>query len=820
VCAYQRAWTAYWWNEDAAEFAALYGAVEKQAIGSQNAYDLELLSNLWYILHTVVRTGGLSEADGKLSERTATLTRELDRLTAEETRPSTSLQARTLRLVMRLLSSVEEVDAVLGELQTVTRQCEGLVGYPLEPLAEIITECGKFLGSRASYDALFEMLTEVLAARKGELSAARMLLKRGAQHLEAERPYEAIRTLGRALRRLFKHESRHEAAFALYLIGHAYERAGLLWAACGSTLTGAAVATNDFWTYGEVTPLQAACYHHLKTLELRLGRLPRILAWHEVDRAVKSILVQGGHKIPDLSLRDTVFDGLLGILFLKTDLWHLQRLTGLPDVLDNLDLSNAASALLYALGHEEDFSEGFGGEKGPEAVRAVFIQWRDQPGAAQLPPTPTLDDTRTVTLTSSVLGCRVTVDTENDPPFVDLAESLLAALESLVSTGLRERVVAREPLLAIKVRRSDFARPPFDFTVEERDGRPTVDVHCREFDPHSVSPQSQAHVKEGVFQLLANVLPRVFFFPDVEETLGTLFGDELALERSIHFTSSFVTLGNVLGDHPKTRLSDWADAGAKTYPVLRTQEWDHGAKQTSPPGQTTPVKTAQESAEPAGPPDGWRDIDCVSHARMETHSLIREPLWERAGWSGTAFMAAIDDSEPPVLALVFRDAEAARQIFAQWRKELGAEDSKELLRVAFIRGVDKANPSTYRVVIGSNPAAVRSAQEAQRTVMVSRVHTMTPTSDQNLRMFLHAYGAAGKYLLSFAVTAPTAPGFELDLDHCIVKTQLHVREAWQIAKNDLDCMGIKETDDPVIPPVEGKAPVLDLLAWMRARSFV
>jgi hypothetical protein len=552
----------------------------------------------------------------------------------------------------------------------------------------------------------------------------------------------------------------------------------------------------------------------LKLLELRLGRLACVLAWHEVDRAVTQVLTQGGHKIPDQSERDTIFDGLLGILFLKTDLWHLGRLTALPDVLDHLELHHSSLALQYALGHEDGLSEGFDGATGEEALRDVFIRWRDQPGAAELPAAPTLDYTRTVTIASSVLGCRVTVDAVNSPPFVELAESLLAALESLVSTGLRAGVIAREPILTIRLRRSDFAPTPFEFTVENRDGRPAVEVRCREFSPHAMSLESQAQVKDGVLRLLTDVLPRVFFFRDVEQTLGTLFGDELALERSIHFTSSFVTLGNVLGDHPKTSLSDWIHPAAQSYPLLRSQEWDHGVKEDIPQGENAQPKGEQEHATLAIPPDAER----MSHSRMETHSLIREPFWDRAGWSGTAFAWVEDHSEPPVFALVFRDAEVARQIFAQWRREIGMEDTRELLRIAFIRGVDKSHPSTYRVIIGINPTAVRSAREVQRAVMVSRIHTMTPTSDRNLTTFLQAYNVAGKYLLSLAVATAAPPGFEIDENHSIVKTQLIVREAWQIGRNDLDCTGVQETDDPVIPPAEGKAPVLDLLAWMRARS--
>jgi hypothetical protein len=45
-CAYQRAWTAFYWYEDYELFAELYQTVQERAKGSRNSYHLELLSNL------------------------------------------------------------------------------------------------------------------------------------------------------------------------------------------------------------------------------------------------------------------------------------------------------------------------------------------------------------------------------------------------------------------------------------------------------------------------------------------------------------------------------------------------------------------------------------------------------------------------------------------------------------------------------------------------------------------------------------------------------------------------------------------------------
>ena len=84
--------------------------------------------------------------------------------------------------------------------------------------------------------------------------------------------------------------------------------------------------------------------------------------------------------------------------------------------------------------------------------------------------------------------------------------------------------------------------------------------------------------------------------------------------------------------------------------------------------------------------------------------------------------------------------------------------------------------------------------------------------------FLRSYKAVWKYRLAFAVVADRPPGFKLEIDNLIGMTRMHLREAWQIGRNDLACVGILETDDPVIPLTKAQPPVLELLNWMRSRS--
>ena len=60
---------------------------EKLAKGTLNAYDLELLSNLWFCLYGAVRFQQLTQEEAQLEERYRTLIAELERLAREQDRP-------------------------------------------------------------------------------------------------------------------------------------------------------------------------------------------------------------------------------------------------------------------------------------------------------------------------------------------------------------------------------------------------------------------------------------------------------------------------------------------------------------------------------------------------------------------------------------------------------------------------------------------------------------------------------------------------------------------------------------------------------------
>jgi hypothetical protein len=170
-----------------------------------------------------------------------------------------------------------------------------------------------------------------------------------------------------------------------------------------------------------------------------------------------------------------------------------------------------------------------------------------------------------------------------------------------------------------------------------------------------------------------------------------------------------------------------------------------------------------------------------------------------------------------VFGLLFTRAEAAGEIFAQWRKELGTADKQERLRLAILRKISVENPFAYRVVIGTNPTP-EFFREGIKYLMVSRRHTMNASSDLNLNNFLNSYKKSGAYFLAHAILPDHSSEPTLVMKDHIVKRELHVRQAWEIGRDDPDSMGITVDDQPIIPSGKQEAPVVELLRWKRGQK--
>lgn len=809
---YEKAWTSYYWFEEPPTLSAQYTEVEKLALPSRNIYDLELLSNLWTTLLGACRLELVRPEAVELGERRERLSQRLREVSADADRPSAALQARTLLLYGDHLAGEEpDFPGFFAEAGAIVEASDGLVGFPLEPLVTVLRSFGQFADEDSGYDELLELVTERISTRTSGITTARMLVQRGAQHVASGRPADAIPPVGRALGLLATHESRHDLSRALFVLGHAYEGMDLLWAARGTTLAAASFATDELWVYGSSTPAQILCCHRLKRVELRLGRLPQTLAWHSAEGLHR--MVAGKDELDEGETEDLFrFDAIVGIQMLRADLDALGQMTRLPEALEHISLDIAADALRFALGDEDAFPKEMTGGKPAREFATTMLR---QPAVQQLRPGVDVGTSPRATYETRLLGCRIFVDTDRAEHCIAVAEALLGAIEGLLAVGFRDGFVAREPVLKVSIDVAADGGALLSHSIATAEGRHALQVNSRPFDRWDQPRSERIALSSALFEVAAHVLAYGFMSKEMADIEKTWFGKDKSFERAFRFTAAFGSLSNTLGsrDAYAERIDEWGDEELAEYPLLRESQWASGSDCSE--GAEDGGRGDEESGEATSPADleqMRRDFKKAPHSQVENLSVIRGKLWDSAGWAGMAF-AAIPD-RPPLVAFLFDDFDAGREIFQYWREEIGPRDEADRIRLSFIVGIDKSRPQDYRAHVTTNFQAIPPGGPSFMVVH-SRCKVMNPSSDVNLVQFVKAQRSWGEYALTAARYAPgTQSGIELCWDWVLLKRELVVRPAYEVGVQDQDSAAIHPDDDPVLPP-NGDAPVVGLLAKLR-----
>lgn len=820
--AYAKAWTAFWWYNDFEEFNKLYTQVENFADGSFQANDIELLVNLWNCLSATIARGQLESTATNFTSRTEKLKSELNRLASDTDRPNNALQARANRLLIDLNEAFSKhdntaVNEVLMGFMSILKAATPLGAFPVEPLEKIISELGDILPDNATYDELFEQLVHFMEERRSEGESGCALLTRAYQKFDAEKYYDAIRFFGRAQERLIKHEYRNQLVAALVGCGLAYEAVGLLWAARSCVLAGTSQLFAEFLEDGTLSTRALSSVQKLTWIELQLGRIPCVLSFMELADILAGHLQLNEKRLKSFEKQRETQDQVLGILLLKAFLDDLIKLVFLPQILEQRQLPNSHMALLYALGYESFLrEEGWIPQEEPtESVRKFFEQWINQPAKDDIPERPVLFSEESTELRSCILGCDIHIETACDLGSIQLAETILGALEAFLATsaGQMELIPYRQELTLNIKPLSDGSIVDPSFQIKEQEGVPVIEIrHPPLFSPTTVDARTKQ--KDWILELIIFVLPQFVIVRELQY-LEQLAKEESVFSRSLNFSEVSVSTSNVLGNTPKLLLNDWEkEPRTSEYPLLRTEPWFAHLPKTADDNNLASIWSKLGEGSP--PPGLLNDMRTAKHGEHNVVSLIDIPLWDKAKWRATAFMSTLNDRTPPLLGIGFQDEAAGKTIFQALRKRLGNIDSTEELRISIITGIDRNNPFAYKVVIGSNPKA--SDFKKGFLTMVARINIMEARDPKNLTSFLESYHRAGRYFIVPAAfsTPQNPPQFFFEL--AIGKTELNVRPAWLIGENDPDGCALSADDDPIIPDGEIDPPVRRALERKRKRE--
>ncbi len=797
---YEHAWTRFWWFDDIDGVLEFYERVEEIAFATNHAHHISKVCNLLQLIFGRVLNGHETADALSLSDRASRLKSKLSELAADRSRPNNALYAETL-LLFHILSEKtlegerDNFDDIWRGLSEIIDRAKGLGEFPADLIDSMIDALSPFAPDSKEFDILVEKLAEFMAERDKELVAGQIYLTQGERKLDAEKPIDAIKWLGRAVVNFMKEESREEQSRALYCLAVGYRGAGLLWAARGAALAAIAqvlaLSEQDAEIRVEVIP----SFSLFSMVSLQLGHIADFLSGIQFLRTCSELLPLDDKSRSRQNEKLVEFDRLFACLLVNLTNGQLQRLAKLPDILEQLHLFAARTALLYRLGHL-DVLRNDGSipvETLDEEIHDMMGMMAAQPACRDFPEEIVWLDNEFNSVRTTIMGIKVQINVTGNLNGFLLAEAHVSFIEAFVSTLLNSGSFPHRESLEIQIEQSDVvSEATAEFSAE---GSVLLVSIPTAWDPTQIDHHTQFN--EHLVNFGAVALGHSLVLRDPSDTLKQLVGIERAFERATLFCRSGISRHRFLGGYVG-QVSDWKHWIKRSYDLL----------------DDAPVisrKTLQKDHTGLRPPiDPLGDLS--SHGDLSVSSIINQHLWNAAGWQGMLY-GYVAPNQPPILGLVFGDEQKGRAIFQEWRKWFGKRDENDEIRISVVKGIDRGNPFHYRGTINRDMDAI-SKDERKQFVVVSRMTTMTVNDHKNLEMFLSNLAKCGYYFLVPAFVGEDEQP-SLALDQAILKRKFHVRDAWQIGCHDIDVMAVKPEDDVIIPKGEDNPPIHELFKWHR-----
>lgn len=794
---YEHAWTRFWWYDDVEGTLDIYERVEELAFATNHAKHISKVCNLLQLIVGRVLQGHESAEALSLTDRSVRLKTKLTELAEDKTRPNNALYSETLLLLHQLNESAlrgeSNFDDVWDGLSDIVGRAEGLGEYPADLLDSVLKVLSPLGADSKALDELVEKLAEFMAERSKELEAGRFYLDRGERKLEAEKPLEAIKFLGRAVVNFMKDESKEEQFHALHRLAVGYRGAGLLWAARGAAMGAVAQVCAIAETDGEIPAASIPTFSLFTMIALQLGHVTDFLCGIQFLKAAHQALPLDDDSSERLSAKLLEFDQLCACLFTVIPDDEISRLASFPDILEELHLFTARTTLLYRLGYLELLKSDGSIPDGTSNndIHKMMSMIAASPATRDLPKQIVLLDDKHDHLETKIMGIHVQVSSPANVEGFLLAEAHISFAEAFFSTLLNSGAYPHREILKVHIRQDEIAN---EVSIQFKGAGGMLSVVLpQSWDPSEVD--HHAALNDHLVAFGCEILANCFALPDHDKTLQTLIGVERGFERATLFCRTGITRHRFLGSHVG-RVADW------TYMIKRAYALQDNAPQISSIPPTDVHTDTEKNAVPLG--------ELNSHRDMSVSSIINQSLWNEAGWQGMVFGYSAPD-QPPFLGLIFDNAEMANAIFDEWRDRFGRSDENDEIRVSVIKGIDRKNPFHYRGSISRDVEAIE-VKDSQQFVSVARMTTMMARDHTNLDMFLSALDSVGCYFFLPALRCDK--GAPKLLNNCaILKRKFHVRNAWEIGRHDVDSMAVTPEDDIIIPEGKARLPVHELLEW-------
>ena len=767
---YDHACTSLFWFEDIDTMYKDFLILKEFVNKSCSVIRIEKMTNILTNLINAERAGLI---DSKKVEPEIKYIKELcNTLEKRGDKPSSLLFLRLYiaeqRLISRLLAKEpinEEIDAIRPLLLEAPSHLE----ISFEAQYQIITNLNKVIDDNPKYEDFVDELTSIVRKTNSEQAAARIEMDRAMALMEKKRFKQAIRHFSFCIHPFEKEECMEELIKTSGMMGIALYEIGLPFSAMAYLVKSASMLLKTFYTSGNIPHLLMTMLQKLCEIELMLGRFVMYLNWYEL----MMIVSHNGQFSEEENFKETnmLHDGAWACRFAASDLEN-PVMSFLPDILERIEMFQSSECLKFYLGYADELDE---------EVRNIFTQdgWQDkmlnQPVFEQFLCDLNISTNGQAKLQTTVNNCTLYVTYKNSCQNQIVAEIFLGAIESMLATMEIFEVLTITPKVYIEITETTGKS---ELRLLERSNQYELCINLN---------YSDKDLWECISMFIASFFSRNSMSKeDLTKILQNKQDGEKLMDRVSNLLQVKQSISNVLGNRFKNKIEDWKKEKDKSYTLRRTS-FEYNPKNYSNKRQQN----------------------------LSFHSInTGMDIWEGAGWSGCGFVFNQLEFKPPIFGLAFENLERGKQIIAEWRAK--SEKGEPSVIIYIIRGVDKDNPTSYRVCVAPD-VKKEGIIEGRYFASMCRKHTMTPQTNWNLDTFEHLYKQfGGCWFTAFQIDNNKQLLMPENFKDVFKFTTIEFRNAWEIGLDDMATLALNPDDVPFIP--EGKkdiAPVLEVMDMFR-----
>lgn len=787
---YEIAWYSHWRINDKEQFEEHYSKYEEEVIKDKKIEEIEKLVNLWTLFYTTNN----GDAD-KVKDRTEKLLKLLEEKLNSKSRV-TYLKARTKICIMKITLQ-QDVDEQFKIIKEIINEAIKFKEYDFVQLAKMIEVLLPIYNSNKYYNELYELITENLKERKGEVQKAEMYLKKSKILSKEEQHYEAIKVLGKCLNLLYKEESNGKLAEAYVNIGANYEAIGLKYAAKNYYIAAVAMFIDIFLKEDYLDSFSLKILKELMNIEIEQGNVENAIEWIEISNILTAVLIDKNIEI-DIKGEEEFFlkiDAIISMMILKTKKYNFKDMERIIAKCRRVYLTMSEVMAKYVIGlYDKDILKECNNDS--KAVDAIIKETYEASHNQNLTEPKYIDNNETC-IESFLMGFRIKIYINGSKLSYRFGEYIMSLVEDTFATMYSYKTIMRNDIIIVL----NEGKGEFDFDYSF-DGIETYTIKLNGLNINDISIQQQKEISNNLYKLLANILAVNFIYDNFEETIKALFENEKSFERAINHTSSLYTLNKIFGSEEEYEIEH--------LDIKRDNEWYKNVvlEKEKSKEESTNISISDKEVIYEKPEDiSWKN---VSHSKIYTSNMIKCAHWDLAKWKAVLFVTDPENKYFGKIGFAFENIDGAKLVFEDLISYATKDDKEGKIIVSFIKCINQNRKYDYRVMI-TDKIEIPNGREYQIIIPMARFHNMNCENNINLSRIENLLKNNPNANLSIFPAVIKSNTVEPLWEYEIKMKSISIKDAYTISKNDVESRVIMKDDNPFISSESDNSPIKELL---------